>query len=140
MGLIGKFLSTLNNEQESRVLTTAMKPGSYEAPCLVGVAGGGHNIACGQISERFAVLNGKPLANVKAKIASLAWDTVLILAATDSVEMRFDYLCQRLGNDTAGVLIRNRILRNRLRRTLAEGDTTIAMQQHRDGAATVGAL
>lgn len=36
--MIGHFLGTLTAEQEDRVLTTAMFPGSYEDHCLVGVA------------------------------------------------------------------------------------------------------
>lgn len=110
--MIGHYLLTLDTEAEDRVLTERMDPGSYYFPnldggvqrCLVGVAAGFTRVdnctvpAEAALAPRF-VLDMDPY-----------WDKGFIL---DSVEDRYDSLCERFTTERINRAIRARIWTNR---------------------------
>lgn len=104
--IIGRYLETLTPFQEERVLTGTLRAGTYgphcggqSVPrCLVG-------LACS--TERGLAMGMLPFPFNKA--ASIE----------PGVEFQFDALCRRFGVKKVGWAIRQRILRNMARRTLA---------------------
>lgn len=104
--MIGHYLLTLTPEQEERVLTRRMAPGSYTAameylgPCLIGTACDAPKVFDGSRAWYMA--------------APRAWRD-----NTPTVEDRYDVLCWRFGTAKINRLIRDRILANQLRRSLA---------------------
>src|SRR6267142_80416 len=100
--MIGHFLQTLTTEQEDRVLTTALAPLNWDAPCLLGA------------------IHLKPARNILTNgwqyyipgYGYHAWNPGCGVA-TD-----YDALCYRFGAPRVNTAIRNRIWSNRARRIL----------------------
>jgi hypothetical protein len=109
--MIGRYLDVLTEAQEDRVLTGKMVPGQYARSdgtrCLVGCAGGAHEISepCGVTCTEWL----DDLAQFNAVSVAGSWF---------GVEHRYDRCCSRFGVQRTNDLIRNRILRNRTRRAL----------------------
>lgn len=104
--MINHYLLGLTVEEEDRVLTTTMRPGSYHdmgihGPCLVGVVRWPNPTI-----HRFVNL-WPPLAN--------DFTTNFL-----SPERRYDELCKRFGTSRINTVIRNRVLANRVRRMLQD--------------------
>jgi hypothetical protein len=91
--VIGHYLLTLTAEQEDRVLTRKMRPGSYLNGCLISTVCGGDLWAAAR--------------------ARTYWH------AGVAVEGIYDNLCERFGVTRINMAIRNRILANKARRELA---------------------
>lgn len=105
MGKLGRFVDILAPHQEDRVLTTQMRGGSYmtlatKGPCLVGVV-----CMYGHIGSTDEYMQ------LAEKYGSLLHAGL--------VEYVFDRAVIRFGDQRVGTAIRNRILRNRARRELA---------------------
>lgn len=103
--MIGHYLLGLTTEEEDRVLTTTMRPGCYHVagilgPCLVGV------VRWPNTSEHRSI-NAWPPSHFPVAVARVR-----------APERCYDDLCDRFGVARINGLIRDRILANRLRRTL----------------------
>ena len=110
--MIGHYLLTLTPEQEDRVLTTPMDtPMNLRAtvPCLVQVAVG---------RERGVAVSD---------LLNIMWPRGSICADQEYVTGRYDAVVCRFGAARVNAAIRNRILANRARRTLAPARATAAV-------------
>ncbi len=112
--MLGHYLLTLSEEQEDRVLTTAMRPGDYWAPCLVGIVLGAEASESGL----------RDICNRRWPLAMSDW--VIKSVRGRSVENSFDTLCLRFGIHRITGAIRNRILSNRARRILGNASRETA--------------
>ncbi len=101
--MIGHFLATLTPEQEDRILTGTMK--GYSLPPTVGEM---------LDPAHFCLVQRADGQRLRAKV--VRWPRFLVWGC-DSAMMRYDDLYAKYG-DRINVMIRNRILRNRLWRTL----------------------
>jgi hypothetical protein len=106
VGVIGKWLSELSPECEDAVLTKQMRPGLYRlrddlGPCLVGVASGFN-------MDAMTVREVPPCRLNRGEYDPLR----------RNVEGVYDDVCARFGVAYINATIRQRILRNQLRRTL----------------------
>lgn len=105
--MIGRYLDELPDAAADRVLTTAMGPTGRVmhpmTPCLVEAI---HGVAC---------VHTEP--SVALTMTVVRWWRTRPDRDKD-VAQRFDALCRRVGTSHATHLIRDRVLRNKLRRTL----------------------
>src|SRR5258708_16093597 len=99
MGILGRYLASLSPEQEDRVRTAELKRGSYDGPCLKGCVVSGLKELIGTPS---------PSADVR-----VYWHQ-----GNTDIETAFDYGFYFHGGERFVATLRNRILRNRLRRAL----------------------
>ena len=118
--MIGKMLQLLTVEEEDRILCTPMRPGSYtssdeKGPCLVGTIIGDILLCSGKeidvnVRERFMFIAfaGDPVSS----------EDEYSSPDTKFVEHRYDTLCTRFGTAKINNIIRNRILTNRIHKTL----------------------
>lgn len=112
--MIGNWLKLLTAEQEDRVLTRVMGPGNYKW-CLVGTA-------CDYNALFDAEGNYIGRTKREALGAAAAFtieDQRYWLSGRNEVEQCYDAACAHFGTERVNVAIRQRILTNRLRRSLA---------------------
>lgn len=104
--MIGHYLLTLCPDAEEAILTGRLKPGAYGTEterCLVGWAADVITDIDGDHTEP-----GRHWNFLRTQYRN-----------EESIENRFDELCERVGTDRAASLIRERILANIARRELA---------------------
>lgn len=114
MRLLRDYVDGLSRDAEDRVLTTNMRPGSYDhhiaeddyesGPCIVGVV---------NLSDPNMIAEDRGLREMHKNVelcTTQPWHCC--------VECRYDRVCAKYGRDVINNAIRLRILRNRLRRVL----------------------
>lgn len=116
---ISAYLAILTPAQEDVILGGHMHPGNYTAPCLVGLANRDIDGWSGGVSMPwFQAIRDELDRFTYAHDFRLPYERLRKLSRLGKTELAFDYLCDKYGDDRVGAMIRNRILRNQLRRTL----------------------
>lgn len=122
--MIGHYLLTLTAEQEDRVLTGKMAPARHyvdeddpECGCLMGVVHGYDRDEAGRNSA---------LRGYRFKTRPDGY-FMFTFVYGDVVGIQYDVLCERFGTERINGAIRNRILKNKAWRALADVQQEVAI-------------
>lgn len=129
--MIGSIIDRLSFEEESRVLCTVMRPGSYtkihidsnSGPCLVGTIINYDGVDFKGITPKVrARFDFKRIRSLSTPISQSAeperGNCSYQSRYSRHAENQYDALCKRFGTTQINNMIRNRILTNRIVRAL----------------------